>query len=643
MSLATLTRPVIRGPRREEMAPLQERAAFLELVRAALALTVLGTAWLVPAIVGPHRMPVMLVSVAYLVVGAAPQTLHRLGRERILGLLQASLLLDGLYVAWVMLMTGGTESPFRFFIYAHIVAVTLAASYRTGLKIAFWHTLLYLLLFQATLGGFLPAADRAFADGATRGSAAGLVIFLRVCGFWMVAFATAAFSALNERELRRQKINLQQLSEWIAEADQLTSTDEIADTLLGRLSATYGFPRGAVLASLKDDLELVGTLGLAETEPLEPGLDDVVARAWARREVVAVAKLDPAADPRLTALLPDAENVLVVPMFADRGLRLGALVLEHPESDRINRWVIAMIRQFASHAAMALHGTWLMETIREQLSEIRELRDQVVAQNLSLESRVAEQTQELRAMVGELQQMDAHRRDLIAHVVTAQEEERERIAGDVHDDPVQRVVALNMRLQLLRRVLEDPDQIETVDRLMDSVQTCIRSMRHLLFELRPPILDEQGLGAALREYLEEKDPDFTYRIEDGLGTRPPSQMLIVAYRIAQEALANVVKHARATDVVVTIAEQDGGLLVQVQDDGVGFAGEIPRVSARGHMGISSMRERAELQGGWCEISSLPGGGTMVRVWVPETSERSVDANAGHETSGSPDISPALTG
>ena len=643
MSLSTLTRPVIRGPRQEEMAPLQERAAFLGIVRATVALIVLGTAWLVPEIVSSHQMPVMLVSVAYLVVGAAPQTLHRLGRERILGLLQASLLLDGLYIAWVMLMTGGTESPFRFFIYAHIVAVTLAASYRTGLKIAVWHTLLYLLLYQVTLEGFLPAADRPFADGATRGSVAGLVIFFRVCGFWMVAFATAAFSALNERELRTQKIDLQQLSGWVAEADHLTSTNEIADSLLSRLNATYGFPRGAVLASPRDDLELVGMLGVAEAEPFERGLDDVVSRAWATREVVAVARLDPGSDPRLTALMPDAKNVLVVPMFADRGLRLGALVLEHPESDRIDRWTVAVIRQFATHAAMALHGTWLMGTIQEQLSEIRELRDHVVAQNLSLESRVAEQTEQLRAMVGEVQQMDAHRRDLIAHVVTAQEEERGRIAGDVHDDPVQRVVALNMRLQLLRRVLEDPDQIETVDRLMESVQTCIRSMRHLLFELRPPILDEEGLGAALREYLEEKEPDFAYRIEDGLGPQPPSQTLIVAYRIAQEALANVVKHARATEVVVTIAGQDGGVLVQVQDDGVGFTGEIPRVSARGHMGISSMRERSELQGGWCEISSLAGGGTTVRVWVPDTSERPVDTNAGRAMSASPEPSPALTG
>lgn len=89
-------------------------------------------------------------------------------------------------------------------------------------------------------------------------------------------------------------------------------------------------------------------------------------------------------------------------------------------------------------------------------------------------------------------------------------------------------------------------------------------------------------------------------------------------------------------------EQDGGLHVQVQDDGVGFAGEVPRVSARGHMGISSMRERAELQGGWCEISSLPGGGATVKFWVPGGAERAPEGAADQGVPRSIDA-PALAG
>jgi signal transduction histidine kinase len=249
-----------------------------------------------------------------------------------------------------------------------------------------------------------------------------------------------------------------------------------------------------------------------------------------------------------------------------------------------------------------------------------------VAQNLSLEAQVAEQTRELQTMVHELQQVNEHRRGLLEHIVTAQEEERSRIAGDVHDDPVQRIVALNMRLQLLRRVLEEPEQVEVVDRLLDSARGCISSMRHLLFELRPPILDERGLGAALREYLQEREPDFTYRVADLVESRPPSRSVIVLYRIAQEALANVYKHAEADNVEVTIAEDAGGLLVTIQDDGVGFAGEVPMVNAPGHMGLSSMRERAELQGGWCEILSLPDNGTTVRFWIPDAGTSTTGRN-----------------
>jgi signal transduction histidine kinase len=616
MNLGAAPGLLARTPQRDEMVPLQERAAFLEVVRLTFALLVIAVALLVPGVATRNRLVLVLVSVIYLVVAAAPQALARLGRHPMLGLLQASLLLDGLYLAWVMLLTGGTESPFQILVYVHVVAVTLAASYRTGLKIAIWHTLLYLLLFETARGGFLPAGGQPLADAVSLGSVAGIVVVFRVGGIWLVAFATAVFSAQNERELRSQKIDLQQLSEWVADVDHLTSAEEIAGTLLDRLHLTHGFRRGVLLASPQDALEVVGSLGVQRPEALGPGLDRVMEDAWARREVVAVAELDPSENPRLTGLLPDASNVLVVPMFADRGYRVGLLVLEYPRGARIKTWAVSIVRQFATHAAMALHGTWLLETIQDQLSEIKELKDRVVMQNLSLEAQVAEQTQELRDMLKELQQVDEHRRDLLGHIVRAQEEERERIAGDVHDDPVQRIVALNMRLQLLRRALEDPEQIEVVDRLLESAHSCIQSMRHLLFELRPPVLDEQGLGAALREYLQEREPNFSYRVEDLLESQPPSQSLIVLYRIAQEALANAYKHAEAANVEVTIGNQDGGLLVQIQDDGVGFAGEVPRVSAPGHMGLSSMRERAELQGGWCEISSLPGNGTTVRFWIP---------------------------
>jgi signal transduction histidine kinase len=606
-----------RTPQRAELLSLRERAAFMQALRAAFASVVVAAAALMPGIVGASLVVIVAASAAYLVMTTGTQALARLGRERAQTILGGTLLLDGLYVAWVMSVTGGIESPFRGLVYVHIVTVTLLASYRTGLKIALWHTLLYVLLFEATVSGFALVSGGPLTEVVRSTAALRVAAWFQIGAFWGVALAAAAFSAIGERALRAQKIDLEQLSQMVAEMDQLERTTDIADVLLERLNRTFAVPRGVVLASPKDDLQLVATLGDTGAGPVEPGLDAAMDRAWASRAPVLVRRLDPSEDPRLTALLPDARNVLVLPMFADRGFRLGVLALEHPQGERIETWILEVIRQFTSHAAMAMHHAWLLDEIQSRLDEIRRLKDQVVAQNLSLESRVAEQTFELRQMVDQLRRVDEHRRMLVSQIISAQEEERQRIADDVHDDPAQRVIVVNMRLQLLRRALEDPTQIEIVDKLLDSVGVCIKSLRHLLFELRPPTLDEEGLGVAIRQYLNEREPEFDYRVDDLLAEQPPAETRIVLYRIAQEAITNAYKHASASNVTVKIEDHEGGFSVEIKDDGLGFGGEVPTVSAPGHLGLSSMRERAELAGGRCDIHSLPGEGTTVRIWLPD--------------------------
>jgi signal transduction histidine kinase len=617
MSVGAWRRRGSRTPQRVELLSLRERAAFMQALRAAFASVVVAAAALMPGIVGASLVVIVAASAAYVGLTMGTQALARLGRERAQTILGGTLLLDGLYVAWVMSVTGGIESPFRGLVYVHIVTVTLLASYRTGLKIALWHTLLYVLLFEATVSGFPLVSGGPLTEVVRSTAALRVAAWFQIGSFWGVALAAAAFSAIGERALRAQKIDLEQLSQMVAEMDQLERTTDIADVLLERLNRTFAVPRGVVLASPKDDLQLVATLGDTGTGPVEPGLDAAMDRAWASRAPVLVRRLDPSEDPRLTALLPDARNVLVLPMFADRGFRLGVLALEHPQGERIETWILDVIRQFTSHAAMAMHHAWLLDEIQSRLDEIRRLKDQVVAQNLSLESRVAEQTFELRQMVDQLRRVDEHRRMLVSQIISAQEEERQRIADDVHDDPAQRVIVVNMRLQLLRRALEDPTQIEIVDKLLDSVGVCIKSLRHLLFELRPPTLDEEGLGAAIRQYLNEREPEFDYRVDDLLPEQPPAETRIVLYRIAQEAITNAYKHAGASNVTVKIEDHEGGFSVEIKDDGLGFGGEVPTVSAPGHLGLSSMRERAELAGGRCDIHSLPGEGTTVRIWLPD--------------------------
>jgi PAS domain S-box-containing protein len=207
------------------------------------------------------------------------------------------------------------------------------------------------------------------------------------------------------------------------------------------------------------------------------------------------------------------------------------------------------------------------------------------------------------------------RRALLGYLVTAGEEERERIAANIHDDSIQAITAAGMRLQILRRTITDPDQLALLGALEETIQLSISRLRHLLFELRPPALDREGLAAALRMYLEEWDAGAQYELEERLASQPAEETRLILYRIAQEALRNVSKHASADGVRVVLDERDGGYLVRITDDGVGFVPDglspIP-----GHLGLASMRERAELAGGWLRVDSAPDAGTIVEFWIP---------------------------
>jgi signal transduction histidine kinase len=224
---------------------------------------------------------------------------------------------------------------------------------------------------------------------------------------------------------------------------------------------------------------------------------------------------------------------------------------------------------------------------------------------------------ELRANFRLLRKSHEDRRRLVAQLVHAEEEERRRIAGDIHDDSLQLMAAVSMHLYNVRRQVSDLAEREALVGLEESVREAIGRLRHLLFELRPPTLDREGLSAALRLLLEHTlEPAGTsWSIEDRLSVEPPEEARTILYRIAQEALANVRKHAGAAHVDVTIDEQGGGYLVRITDDGRGF--EPERSTPRpGHLGVSAMRERAEVAGGWFRIESVRGEGARVEFWVP---------------------------
>jgi len=208
------------------------------------------------------------------------------------------------------------------------------------------------------------------------------------------------------------------------------------------------------------------------------------------------------------------------------------------------------------------------------------------------------------------------RRRLVGHLVDAQEVERRRIAWDVHDESIQSMVAVGMRLQLLAgRVPEEHH--DAVTALDDAVGTAVARLRSLVSRLRPPELDQQGLVEAVAGYLEEVSAQWglTAQLHHELTVEPSPEAAITLYRICQEALSNIHKHARATRVDVRLSTVDKGMLLRVTDDGVGTTAGATD-PGHGHFGLIEMRERAEAAHGWWSLSSTAGAGTTIECWLP---------------------------
>jgi len=210
------------------------------------------------------------------------------------------------------------------------------------------------------------------------------------------------------------------------------------------------------------------------------------------------------------------------------------------------------------------------------------------------------------------------RQALLDHLIRAQEEERGRIAADVHDDTIQMLAAANLPIQQLRDKLSDPDQLEILDRVEGTLSLAMSNLRQLIFNLRPPSLEHGDVATALRTLLDDMKADLgiSYQLDDQSTGRLGLSTKTLLYRSASEALANVRKHARASHVQVRFRAAAYGCLLRIVDNGVGY--NPAQVEQRpGHVGLTLIRERAEIAGGWCRIESTPGGGTTLEFWVPD--------------------------
>lgn len=247
-----------------------------------------------------------------------------------------------------------------------------------------------------------------------------------------------------------------------------------------------------------------------------------------------------------------------------------------------------------------------------QVVERMRQREMIAAQRARLDA--------LEQVQAELQQREALRHELLRHTVRAQEDERARIARELHDETAQMLSALSLDLATLQRILPDRSQAgPLVERLKDLGREMSQGLYRLVHDLRPAHLDELGLVPALQVLVQE---DFSNALDVQMEISGPQRRLdplveTVLYRLAQEGLTNIVRHAGTRTSRMLIVYDDDWIMMRISDPGAGFDPEERFHPPRG-WGLAGMRDRVEALGGDLQIQAAPGEGTTVTATIPLT-------------------------
>lgn len=280
--------------------------------------------------------------------------------------------------------------------------------------------------------------------------------------------------------------------------------------------------------------------------------------------------------------------------------------------------------EFVSNVYPVVDTQVIQCNIRD-VTDRKRAEDAIRMAHSQLEVRVHERTAELAHTNGTLQkeiarreEVEADRRVLQQRLTTAQEDERRRIARELHDQLGQHLTALSLGLKLVEDMTPDPspagERLHALQTLTDQIG---REMHDLALELRPTALDDLGLAAALANYTEgwaeRNGVEMDFHSSGLDDNRLPPALETAVYRVVQEALTNVRRHAAAKRVSVVVRRLDGVLSSVVEDDGRGFD---PEAVDNTRLGIVGMRERVVMFGGTLDVDSAPGRGTVVVVRIP---------------------------
>lgn len=357
-----------------ELSPLSDRLTMLLVVRVFMAASVVFAGLLLGDLTLTNAAS--YVALGYVACAILFEVMHRFLTKvttgRWIHLVNLMLLLDGVFVAFVLASSGESRSAFMFLAYAHIVSVTLLIGFRTGLKMAGWHSMLLLSVYYLSISGseffetLTGTAGKAIVEQSNQLEVA------QATALWLVAIVTSVFSGLNERELRRRKGELTIIANLATEIEKTRRPAEIVaamnyaavDKLNANRAASLVLSGGSVIV-VGTDAERINTI---DSESLR-ALGGNIELAADGAKPVLIKQFDAQKDKYLSAALPGAQNVAIVPMIAE-GDCLGVLVVEWGAKSRtrVTRATIELLSNVAGRVALSLSNTFLLAEVQRLAS-----------------------------------------------------------------------------------------------------------------------------------------------------------------------------------------------------------------------------------------------------------------------------------
>lgn len=268
-----------------------------------------------------------------------------------------------------------------------------------------------------------------------------------------------------------------------------------------------------------------------------------------------------------------------------------------------------------------------LDDVADAMKAIRAGHRGIRVPEISDDPQIDELSRSLNAM---LNSMETQRKRAAASVIKAQEEERKRIARELHDETSQSLTSLIIGIRMVEEILRDAegDARERLENISELAHQTLNEVHNMAIRLRPSVLDDLGLAAAIRSYAKEFSANTGVKVDIQLmsmATRLPPEMETVLYRVVQEALTNVARHAEAENCRVTLRRKDDVIQGIIEDDGMGFDPQDAMLSeekGRG-LGLHGMKERIDLIGGSLEFESRVNEGSTIFLEVPLQSEEVV--------------------